>query len=167
MKVKCYALYQGEREVFAEYANISQKSFLVFETANVLKRIKYSNRIESEQTSNGVWYYKTSETSTSLSLSQLLAPGHARRTLHGDCQLSPRQGNRVRGSEDVGGTGADEDRRADQDDQRKHEDGQPQLQRDGVGEHHEGQRQQDHHQHERSLNSRTEVRTAEFSLNAT
>lgn len=45
MKVKCYALYDGTKEILSEFANNSQKSFLDFEMKNSLKRAKKSGRI--------------------------------------------------------------------------------------------------------------------------
>ena len=58
MKVKCYAIMANDREVMSEYANLSQKNFLSFELTNITKKLKRTNRIDSEQTSNGIWYYK-------------------------------------------------------------------------------------------------------------
>lgn len=48
----------NDREVMSEYANLSQKNFLSFELTNITKKLKRTNRIDSEQTSNGIWYYK-------------------------------------------------------------------------------------------------------------
>lgn len=60
MKVKCYALYDGNKEILSEFANNSQRSFLDYELKDALKRSKKSGRIEFEHTSNGVWYTKVS-----------------------------------------------------------------------------------------------------------
>ena len=66
MKVKCYAIFDNSgNEVLSEYANPSQKNFLSFELSNAVRRLKRSQRIEFEHTSNGVWYCKQSETSIS------------------------------------------------------------------------------------------------------
>lgn len=46
MKIKCYALYDGNKEIISEYANNSQRSFLDFELKEALKRSKKSGRIE-------------------------------------------------------------------------------------------------------------------------
>lgn len=63
MKVKCYAIYENGNEVVSEYANPSQKNFLSFELSNAARKIKRTDRIEFEHTSNGVWYYKHSDKS--------------------------------------------------------------------------------------------------------
>jgi hypothetical protein len=64
MKAKCYAIYNGDQEIVSEYANASQKNFLSFELVNVIKKAKKTERVESERTSNGVWYFKTTDKST-------------------------------------------------------------------------------------------------------
>jgi hypothetical protein len=38
------------------YTNPSQKDFLDYELKNSLKRLKKSQKIEFENTANGVWY---------------------------------------------------------------------------------------------------------------
>lgn len=60
MKVKCYAIFEKTNEVLSEYANPSQKNFLSFELTNVLGKLKRTDRIEFEHTSNGVWYCRLS-----------------------------------------------------------------------------------------------------------
>ena len=45
MKIKCYALYDGNKEILSEYANNSQRSFLDYELKDALKRSKKSGRI--------------------------------------------------------------------------------------------------------------------------
>jgi hypothetical protein len=45
MKIKCYGIYENEKELVSEYANISQKNFLSFEVAAVLKKGKNASRV--------------------------------------------------------------------------------------------------------------------------
>ena len=45
MRVKCYGIYKGDKEILSEYANISQKSFLSFEMAGVAKKTRNTIKI--------------------------------------------------------------------------------------------------------------------------
>ncbi len=45
MKIKCYALYDGNKEILSEFSNNSQRSFLDYEMKDALKRAKKSGRI--------------------------------------------------------------------------------------------------------------------------
>jgi hypothetical protein len=56
MKVKTYGLFEEDKQVVLVYANASQKEFLDYELKASLKRLRRSERIEFENTANGVWY---------------------------------------------------------------------------------------------------------------
>jgi hypothetical protein len=45
IKVKCYAIFDADKEILSEYANHSQKNFLDFELRNVLRRLKKTGRV--------------------------------------------------------------------------------------------------------------------------
>lgn len=47
MKVKCYAIYHNELEVFTEYANPAHRTFLTYELSTTLNRFKKSQKIEN------------------------------------------------------------------------------------------------------------------------
>lgn len=61
--IKCflhYSLVDSEVKV-AEFANPSQREFLMSEAQTVLKKIgrRATTMLETMSSSNGVWYYKT------------------------------------------------------------------------------------------------------------
>lgn len=44
-KIKCYGLFEGDKEIILVYSNPSQKDFLDYELKSSLKRFKKSQRI--------------------------------------------------------------------------------------------------------------------------
>lgn len=58
MKVRCYAIFNQEQEVLAEYANPAHRSFLNYDLNNTLSKIRKTHKIEQLPSSNGVWYCK-------------------------------------------------------------------------------------------------------------